>query len=784
MISLLPLFIILILFSGVAIPVTKTYGLRNPGKLLAILPLIVFALLLHELLNLGPRELALLESDWGFMNGMEFTFRIDGLSLIFGLMISGIGTLILLYASFYMKKYQRKGHFFTYLMVFMGAMLGMVLTDNLMVLFMFWELTSVASFFLIGFDHHLEKPRQSALQALLITGFGGLCLLFATILIGQITGTYRISELLDSSIHLGNHPHYYLMLALVLVAAITKSAQFPFHFWLPGAMNAPTPVSAYLHSATMVNAGIFLLLRLHPIMGGTFIWRYVLILLGGITMFIGAFLALGERDLKRILAFTTISALGTMTLLIGIDTSQSLKAALLFFIIHGLYKGGLFMIAGIIEKSTGSRDIYNLGGLFRPLPLTAIATFLAVISMAGLPPMLGFIGKELIYEAKLQLQGLNWILIPLGVGANIFMVGISIIVFFELFIKRRRASTPAINYREHDFPWSFLLGPLVLAMSGLLLGIAPRILEIPMTNGLYYIQSRMVRVDLGLWHGFNDVLVLSIFTILSGILVFLLRHPITRWASKISKWLNIYHLPSLFTNLINKYLKTASKNTDRLQHGYHRYYLMTFFLVTVALASIHLFDVSDFTHAGFSASPIRLHIILLLIVASLAVIFAVYTNSRLSAILSMGIVGYGIGLLYLYYGAVDLAITQFLAETILLVLFVMVIYYLPDFAVLSSKASRIRDGVISLVVGVFVTLIVLKANFINIEVPVSDFFSANALTKAHGRNIVNVILVDFRALDTLGEITVLTLAAAGVYSLFRFQIKNLKNKKNKSSTNH
>jgi multicomponent Na+:H+ antiporter subunit A len=779
MISLLPLFIILILFSGVVIPVTKTYGLKNPGKLLAILPLIVFALLLHELLNLGPRELALLESGWGFMNGMEFTFRIDGLSLIFGLMISGIGTLILLYASFYMKKYQRKGHFFTYLMVFMGSMLGMVLTDNLMVLFMFWELTSVASFFLIGFDHHLEKPRQSALQALLITGFGGLCLLFATILIGHITGTYRISELLDSSIHLGNHPYYYLMLGLVLLAAITKSAQFPFHFWLPGAMNAPTPVSAYLHSATMVNAGIFLLLRLHPIMGGTFIWRYVLILLGGITMFIGAFLALGERDLKRILAFTTISALGTMTLLIGIDTSQSLKAALLFFIIHGLYKGGLFMIAGIIEKSTGSRDIYNLGGLFRPLPLTAIATFLAVISMAGLPPMLGFIGKELIYEAKLQLQGLNWILIPLGVGANIFMVGISIIVFFELFIKRRRESTPAIKYRERDFPWSFLSGPLVLAVSGLLLGIAPRILEIPMANGLYYVQSQMVKVNLGLWHGFNDVLVLSIFTILSGILVFLLRRPITAWVSKISQWLNIYHLPSLFTNLINKYLKTATKNTDRIQHGYHRYYLMTFFLVTVALASIHLFDVGDFTQTNFSASPIRLHIILLLTVASIAVLFAVYTKSRLSAILSMGIVGYGIGLLYLYYGAIDLAITQFLAETILLVLFVMVIYYLPDFAVLSSKASRIRDGIISLVVGVFITLIVLKANFINIEVPVSDFFSANALTKAHGRNIVNVILVDFRALDTLGEITVLTLAAAGVYSLFRFQIKNLKNKNDK-----
>lgn len=416
--NILSLLIGLIFLAGLATPLLYRIWQKNTGIYLAVIPLIIFVVLISELFQLAPRESSVLETTMGFLPGMEFAFRIDGLSLIFGLLISGIGVLILLHASYYMAKYERQANFYTYLMFFMGAMIGMVFSDNLLVLFVFWEITSVASFFLIGFDHHAEKSRQAALQALLITGFGGLCLFFAVILTGNITGTYVISELLEQSIHLGNHPYYYLILTLTILAAVTKSAQFPFHFWLPGAMQAPTPVSAYLHSATMVNAGIFLLMRIYPIMGGTMMWKYSLMLTGVITMFLGAFFAMGQRDFKRILAFTTISALGTMTLLVGIDTPDSLKAALIFFIVHGLYKGGLFMIAGIIDKSTGTRDIYDLHGLFKKMPVTAIVTLLALISMAGLPPMLGFIGKELIYEAKMQLPDVSWLLLPLGVGAT------------------------------------------------------------------------------------------------------------------------------------------------------------------------------------------------------------------------------------------------------------------------------------------------------------------------------------------------------------------------------
>jgi multicomponent Na+:H+ antiporter subunit A len=775
--NILTLLITAIFVAGFMVPLLYPILKKKLGILLSAFPLAIFIALIFELINLQPREAVILETTVGILKGMEISYRIDGLSIIFGLLISGIGFLILLYASFYMAKYERQPHFFTYFMLFMGAMIGLVFSDNLIVLFIFWEFTSVASFFLIGFEHHQEKSRQAALQALLITAFGGLSLFFAVILTGNITGTYRISELIENSIHLGNHPHYYLVLALIILAAITKSAQFPFHFWLPGAMQAPTPVSAYLHSATMVNAGIFLLMRIYPIMGGTMVWKYSLMLTGGITMFLGAFLALGQRDFKRILAFTTISALGTMTLLIGIDTGSSLKAALVFFIVHGLYKGGLFMIAGIIDKSTGSRDIYNLNSLYRHLPVTAIVTLLAVISMAGLPPMLGFIGKELIYEAKMQLPGLSWLLVPLGVGANMIMVALSIIVFYELFVPVKGKVEPQIKYREKEFPLRFLLGPILLAVCGLALGLAPSILESPVSNSLYFMRNQTVDVSISLWHGFNDVLALSIFTVLSGVIIFIFRKPVTSIISRFTIWIDKYHLPTLFANLINSYVVSASKNTRRLQHGYHRFYLMTFFLVAIAMIGVQAFRITDIPLPEMATSPVKIHVALLLLITSFAVIFAVISNSRLSAIMAMGVVGYGVALLYLYYGAVDLAITQFLAETVLMVLFVMVIYYLPRFTVLSDKKSRIRDAIISIGVGVFITVIVLKAKFLNLEEPISGFFAENSYTEAYGRNIVNVILVDFRALDTFGEVTVLALAAAGVYSLFRFQIKHLKKKK-------
>ncbi|MDP3432635.1 MAG: proton-conducting transporter membrane subunit [Bacteroidota bacterium] len=777
MIKYLPQLIGFLFIAGLIVPLLYPILKAKLGLFLSLIPLTILIVLFSALAGLTPESLYLLPSSWSLLPEINFSFRIDGLSLVFGLLISGIGFFILLYAAWYMSKYERQGHFFSYLMLFMASMIGLVFSDNLLVLFIFWELTSVTSFLLIGFDHHLAKSRQAALQSLLITGLGGLCLLFAVIMIGQVAGTYEISVLIERGIHLGDHPKYCLIFVLLLLAVLTKSAQFPFHFWLPGAMQAPTPVSAYLHSATMVNAGVFLLMRIHPVVGGTMEWKYMLMLTGVITMFLGAFFSMGQRDLKRILAFTTISALGTMVLLIGIDTPQSMKAALVFFIVHGLYKGGLFMVAGIVDKSTGTRDIYLLSKLFKPLPFTSIAAVLALISMAGLPPMLGFIGKELVYDAQIQLPGMSWLLLPLGVGANIMMVAISITIFTEVFSPFGKRDPIKVKYREKDFPWYFLGGPIVLALAGLVLGLMPGMLDTLIANALFAAKNQLLDVNLSLWHGFNDVLLLSLFTVVSGIVVFIFRRSLNVHIGRLIDWFDKYHLPTLFAKGIKIYVDRAYKRTQIIQHGYHRFYLLTFFIVTGLLIVVQVnWDfLSVMPDGGYT--PLRINLVLLLVVASLAVIFAVFSRSRLSAILAMGVVGYAVAILYLMYGAIDLAITQFLAETVIMVLFVMVILYLPKFAVLSTRNSRIRDWIISLSIGTLVTFVVLHARFINLYEPISVYFIKNSLTMAHGRNIVNVILVDFRALDTLGEITVLTLAAMGVYSLFRFKVKKTKSKK-------
>ncbi len=767
----------LIFLMGFMVPVLRPLLKNYTGRIFALVPFALFGALTFIFFTLPEEAARIVDIGFGFLPEMPFSFRIDGLSLIFGMMVSGIGGLVLGYSSFYMAKYAGRTRFYFFLTLFMGAMLGIVFADNLMALFIFWELTSITSFFLIGFDHHLEKPRQASLQALLLTALGGLCLLFAVIMIGNMAGTYNLSELYTRGFQFGAHSDYNLVFLLVFVAVATKSAQFPFHFWLPGAMNAPTPISAYLHSATMVNAGIFLLLRLNPILGGTMLWKGALILTGGITMFLGAFFALGQKDLKRILAFTTISALGTMVMLVGMNTTASIKAALIFFIVHGLYKGGLFMVVGIIDKNTGTRDIDKLSGLLKSMPVTSMAGILALLSMSGLPPMLGFIGKEIMYDANVQVRGLSWVIVPLGVVANMLRVAVSLLVFYEIFLPRKKKSAVSLKYREGELFGNVLAGPVVLALIGLGLGLFPGWLETTMSNAMYFINSQIIEVHLKLWHGFNQVLLLSIFTVLMGTVFFIYRRPIAKLVTIIINRTNQYYLPELFNKLIKKYLHFAGKHTNRIQHGYQRYYLLTFFVTTVLLILLQLIDLKSAWIPVGESSPVRMHVIIVLIISALASIFMVITRSRLSAILSMGVLGYGMGVLFMFYGAVDLAITQFLVETIVMVIFIMVIYHLPRFTLLSGKKTRLRDALIAAGVGITMTFVVLKARFINLEQPISGYFAENSFLEGYGRNIVNVILVDFRALDTLGEITVLALAAAGVFSLLRLDLNNKKPEK-------
>ncbi|MDY0101495.1 MAG: proton-conducting transporter membrane subunit [Lentimicrobium sp.] len=696
---------------------------------------------------------------------LNFTLYLDGLSLFFGLLVTGMGALVLVFAGKYMQPYPLKHRFFFLILLFEFAMLALILSGNLFTMFIFWELTSVSSFLLVGFNHEKPEARNAALQALLITVSGGLAMMAGFILLGQMTGTLEINQLLRSGDLIRNHPHYLPALLLILAGAFTKSAQFPFHFWLPGAMQAPSPVSAFLHSATMVKAGIYLIARLSPVMGGTPEWRYILTITGAITMLLGAYFAYSQTDFKKVLAYTTISALGTLVLMLGIDTDISVKAAIIFLLVHALYKGALFMVAGLIDKSAGSRDLRELGGLYKVMPFTALAAIVSLLSMAGLPPMIGFIGKELIYEAKFALPDIGNILLFVGVTTNVIMVAISLALIFNLFLGKlkypgEKPKPPALALR---------IGPLILAAISLIFGLFPaEVARLLLKPAIVAIHPSIDNLKLALWHGFNEVLLVSFITVAAGVALFLLYRRINPLLTYFNKKAITFRFADAFNRGLDLFIKLTKKKTAFIQSGYQRYYLMSIFIMTAGLTWYQL--VYTWQGWGSFVMPGIVEIILLVVLA-LATLYAVLVRSRLAAILSLGAVGYSISLLFIIYGAIDLAITMMLAETLVLVLFMAIVYHLPKFTNFSSGASRLRDAIIALLVGGVMTGLVLKSVQLDLSPKISDFYNENALALAYGKNVVNVILVDFRALDTLGEITVLAIAAIGVAALLKLKTK-------------
>ncbi|MBN2611663.1 MAG: DUF4040 domain-containing protein [Bacteroidales bacterium] len=733
---------------------------------LMLLQVAVFIYFISLALNTPSGSTVIEEIPWIPGLGLNLVFVADGLSGAFALLITGIGALVFLFAHQYMKKYENTGGFYLQLNLFSGAMLGLVLSGNLVQMFIFWELTTVFSFFLIAFFHEKEESRKAAFQSLFVTGFGGLSLLTGIILLGTVTDSYAVNDWITHADEIRNSQLYLPGLVLIFLGVFTKSAQFPFHFWLPGAMQAPAPVSAYLHSATMVKAGVFLLIRLTPALGGTPEWTYIISLTGVLTMLTGAWFAVTKTDIKSILAYTTISALGILVLLTGINTMLSLKAALVFLFVHAFYKASLFMIAGLIEKKTGTREIENLGGLVRYMPLTFIFATLALFSMAGLPPMLGFLGKELIYEAKVQSPGIASLVLILGVTANILMVTVSLLFLYKVFLGKYKNRGAIPN--EKGF--LLLSGPAVLGMLSLIIGLFPEFFAKSVIEpALNIIRDEKIVVKLELWHGFNKVFFLSLVTVLSGAGLFLLiikqEKVITFWR-KINTRLFAVNFSDVFTNFLNNFIEFSKQGTKSIQHGYHRYYILTIVLFASALLTLQLMVTSEWKiQAPLSFRPF--YISGVVIITALATIFSIISPTRILTIISMGVAGYGIALVYLYYSAPDLAITQILVETLTVVMFFLILQRLPRFAKLSPIRTKIRDAVVSLFFGGIMTMLALKAIKINFSNPVSDYFVENSLSKGYGRNIVNVILVDFRALDTLGEVTVLTVAAFGVFLLLR-----------------
>jgi multicomponent Na+:H+ antiporter subunit A len=725
---------------------------RASGWLLALVPLGV-ALALVPGCGADVRS----AHTWVDALGVRLSFHLDGLALLLGLLVCGVGALVLVYAGGYLAGDPRLGRFQAILLAFFGSMLGLVLADNVYALFVFWELTSLTSYLLIGFDHERPVARAAALQALLVTGGGGLALLAGLVLLAHAGGSSELSALLAAGDAVRAHRLYPAILALVLLGAFTKSAHVPFHFWLPAAMEAPTPVSAYLHSATMVKAGVYLLARLAPVLGGTEAWRVALAAVGGATMLTGIALALAETDLKRVLAYSTVSALGLLTLLLGLGTEAAVTAAMAFLLGHALYKGALFFVAGVVDHGTGSRDGERLRGLRHAMPVTAAAGVAAAVSMAALPPAFGYVGKESVYAALLDTP----VLLAATVAASIGFVAVAGLAGVLPFVGTRRA-TPR---RPHEGGPDLLLGPIVLAAAGVVLGLFPALAADavvgPATSA---VLGRRVHVELSLWHGAGPLAALAALTIAGGVAVAVGRRRLRDAAAPLAP-LAARGPEAWYATAIAGLNAGACTVTGWLQSGHLRRYLLVTMATLLALAARPLIAAAALPRWS-AVAPHELVIAALILLGALT---AVRARSRLVAVVALGVVGFGVALVYLLFGAPDLAVTQLIVETLLVVLFVLVLGRLPPFRLRSSASTRVRDAAVSLGVGAAVTTLVLAATAAAPPRPLTAYFARESVPGGHGRNVVNVVLVDFRALDTLGEITVLAAAGVGVYGLLRLR---------------
>ncbi|MFW5973061.1 MAG: putative monovalent cation/H+ antiporter subunit A, partial [Bacteroidota bacterium] len=697
---------------------------------------------------------------------VHLSFVLDGLSIFFVLLVAGIGTFIFIYASGYVGRHAQAGRFYLYIVSFMASMIGLVLADNIITVYVFFELTSFTSFFLIAFNHEAPSSRRAGWQSLLVTNVGGLALLASVILMANIAGSMEISEILRQPEALQASPLYLPILLCLLAAVFTKSAQYPFYFWLPNAMEAPTPVSAYLHSATMVKAGVYLLARFSPALSGTTEWLWLVTGFGAFTMVVTAWLSLGYTDLKRILAYSTVMALGLLTMLLGVGGEAAIVACVVFIVVHALYKASLFMVAGAIDHEAGTRNVADLRGLRKAMPVTFAAAIIAGLSMAGFPPFIGFIGKEIVYEAALGQETIFGLLVGISVLANVAIVGAAAVVAIKPFLGE--ASPAALS--AHRAPISLWLGPVVLAGIGLVFGLVPSLVDknIIAPAAATILGAPDVRVYLSLWHGINVPLLLSGVTVAVGVGLYLAWEKIrvSGGMGWLRRWLA--EAPENgYDHSLNGMMWFAKAQTNFIQTGVLRYSMGIVFavagllilgtvLIRVGLPAV---DLATF-------GEIRAYEWILSATIILSAFGAVLTPSRLGAVLILGVSGLSIALIYISFGAPDLAMTQFLVETLTVIIFVLIVIKLPRYVRLkSSSRGRVRDIAIASVTGLAVTLVMLAILRRPFSSTMAEYYAAASYPEAYGRNIVNVILVDFRAFDTFGEIIVLAVAGLGIFSL-------------------
>ena len=730
---------------------------------LAAFPAALALWFLSQLPAVMAGETLVLTMAWVPSLGMSLTFVVDGLSMLFALLVTGIGTFVLIYAGGYLRGHPDLVRFHLAILAFMVSMLGLVLADGLFTLFVFWELTSITSYLLIGFNHTDLEARKSARQGLFVTVAGGLALMAGLAMLGVAGGSWSLAELNAMDDVLREHDLYTPLLICLLLGAFTKSAQFPFHFWLPNAMAAPTPVSAYLHSATMVKAGIYLLARLQPGLGGTEMWTVTLSVVGALTMFTGAFLAIRHTNIKKLLAYSTVMALGTLTMLLGIGTEGAMIAFVTFLLAHSLYKGALFMVAGILDHETGTKDVTAMGGLRPLMPITAVIAMVAALSLAGVPPLFGFIGKELMFESVLDASAWRALVVLLAFSAAILTIAVAAIIALRPFFGQRR-QTPRV---AHEAPASMLLGPAVLATLSLLLGLLPALAGTGLlTAAASAVVGAPVEVKLSLWHGINLPLLMSVVSLVLGYLLF------QRWDRVRARLARLDPLiargpESGYDAFMDGVVVVSEWQTRILQNGYMRNYILVMIVTLIALIGNSLL-LRHSPQLAFDLD-VQFHEAIVVGTMVLGALFAAISRSRLGAVVSVGIMGFSIALIFILFSAPDLGITQLLVETLTVILLVLVLFRLPRFSSLSTPLERVRDVAVAGSLGGLITLLVLTSWSIDQFVPISDYMIANSAPLAHGRNIVNVILVDYRALDTLGEIFVLALAAIGVFAMLKLR---------------
>lgn len=760
--ALIPLTLIIAFFSTLFPLVTERHG----RKATALVSGFAMALVLLLLLPLFPQVLAgqaaVISWLWLPDYGMNLSFRFDGLSMLFSILILGIGMLVVLYAYYYLSKSDKLGRFYTLLLVFMASMLGIVLSENLLVLVLFWEITSLSSFLLIAYKSDQSESRVAARMSLAVTTGGGLALLAGVILLGQAAGSYELSQIFTAADQVRADARYPLILILILLGAFTKSAQFPFHFWLPSAMAAPTPVSVYLHSATMVKAGVFLLARLHPVLAGTDAWLFGVSSIGGITLVYGAYLAMYRNDFKSLLAYSTVSHLGLITLLFGLNTPMSTVAGVFHIINHAIFKASLFMAAGIIDRECGTRDMRRVSGLFKFMPITATFAIVAASSMAGVPLLNGFLSKEMFFTESIIISEFDtsFLLPVFATIAGILTVGYSARFIHNVFFSGDPVNLP----RQPQEPPRWMRVPVeILVIFCLIVGIFPAwsVGSLLAAAAGAALQGPLPVYDLKVWHGFNLALAMSTTALIGGVCLYSMRTTLF----KVYRQLPSINSVSTFQRVQRKATSYSEQLTRSLDNGSLQRYmalLCTFVLLYGGWAYL--------SGGGYPKVSSRLPVdatgVIALGALSIGVISAtVLHHQRLLALVLTGIVGLVVTLTFVRFSAPDLALTQISVEVVTIILMLLALYYLPPTTPRESSTLRVsRDLILALGIGLGmagITYALLTSSFSTI----SDFYLQNAVTGGGGNNVVNVILVDFRGFDTMGEISVLALAALGVHAL-------------------